>query len=292
MDSIATIMERLKKKHQSQAANTNTLRDNKVLQEALNYERIELDKGVLDNPANDFDIQSFINGYSTCKKCDDPVECKAASKWFCTTLSNDGHLLLRQCNKYANWRKAFRQVLMTSNAQIPIGYKEMTFETLDNHGNERAVEFAKGVAINATDKGMFLYGGTGCGKTHIAIATLQTWTKHDSGMFFTLPNLLSLLKDNMGNKEALDKIMGNVLNADLLVLDDLGAEKFTEWVGERMFQIINDRYINRRKTIITSNFSMEQLDERMGEQGNRIMSRVAAMCKAFKINGKDRRLSE
>lgn len=290
MDGLATIMDKLKKKYQSQEASISTLKDNAILQEALQYEHIELDKGVIDNPSNQFDLQSFVNGYMTCKKCTDPVECKASSKGYCTTITTDGHLLLRQCKKYANYQRVFRQVLMSSNAQIPIGYKEMTFATLDTKENERAIEYAKALAINATSKGMFLYGGTGCGKTHIAIATLQIWTQHDAGVFFTLPNLLGILRDNMNNKEQLDKIMNKVLNTDLLVLDDMGAEKFTEWVGERMFQIINDRYINRRKTIITSNFSMEQLEKRMGEQGNRIMSRVAAMCTGFKVNGRDRRL--
>lgn len=286
----------LKKQHQ-RAANINTSRDNlysdeelAILKEGLAYEKVALDDGILENSAYMFDVHSFIRNYQICKGCRDAVECNAPSKGYCSTLGHDGRLLLRQCNKYVNYRRAFKQVLMASNAQIPIGYKEMTFQNLDPTGNERAFEYAKALAINATQKGMFLYGGTGCGKTHLAVATLQEWVKHSGGMFFTLPNLLSLLRDNIRNKEQLDKIMDNVLSTELLVIDDMGTEKFSDWVGERMFQIINDRIINRRKLIITSNFSMEQLEARMEEQGGRIMSRIAGMCTVFKVTGRDRRL--
>lgn len=296
MQQAETALGQWLKKRQSLGASTSTLRasytdeDLSILKAALGHERVTLLPGVLEHPLTQFDIQSFINSYKICSNCHDAALCMSKTKGYCMTLTNDGKALMRPCNKYANYRRAFKQLIMTNGAQIPIGYKQMTFDNLDQSGNQRAVEYAKGLAINATDKGMFLYGETGCGKTHLAVATLQEWIKHDDGMFFTLPNLFSVLKDSIGDKQKLDDVLSKLLETKLLVLDDMGAEKFSEWVGEQMFRIINDRLINQRKLIVTSNFSMEALEERMGLHGARIMSRIAGMCTVFKVTGRDRRL--
>ena len=75
--------------------------------------------------------------------------------------------------------------------------------------------------------------------------------------------------------------------ADCLVLDDLGAEKTTDWSFSVLYLIIDNRYNNYKKTIITSNFALNQLAGKLGD--DRIPSRIRAMCSIVKMDGDDRR---
>jgi len=89
-------------------------------------------------------------------------------------------------------------------------------------------------------------------------------------------------------------VLTPVYDADVLVLDELGASKPTEWVRDTMTQIINTRYNNRRTTIFTSNYLDEPLtpgDESLIDRvGMRLRSRLHEMCKMVVIQGDDYRL--
>ncbi len=74
----------------------------------------------------------------------------------------------------------------------------------------------------------------------------------------------------------------------LLILDDLGAEKPTEWVRERMYEIVNQRYEWMRPIIVTSNLSPAQLAKQVGQ---RVASRLMEMCEVVELDGRDRRLN-
>jgi DNA replication protein DnaC len=75
----------------------------------------------------------------------------------------------------------------------------------------------------------------------------------------------------------------------VLILDDLGTEKITEWAREKLLQLINYRMNNQLATIITTNLSLNDISERLGQ---RVHSRLKAMCEEIKIIGKDRRVEE
>ena len=88
--------------------------------------------------------------------------------------------------------------------------------------------------------------------------------------------------------------------ADFLVLDDLDAERMTEWVGEQLFAIINHRYNEKLQTVITSNHSPDDIVEHMATvnrdgdivddmQGKRIVSRIFGMCEVIRLGGEDYR---
>jgi hypothetical protein len=72
-----------------------------------------------------------------------------------------------------------------------------------------------------------------------------------------------------------------------LILDDIGTEKPSEWAQQNIFLIIDRRYETLRQTIFTSNLSLDELSERLGD---RITSRIAEMCKVIELKGKDRRI--
>ena len=81
----------------------------------------------------------------------------------------------------------------------------------------------------------------------------------------------------------------NITTPEILILDDLGSEKITEYLRTTFYYIFNEREIWERPTIITSNLSLEELDNHLGA---RVSSRIAGSCEVLKFTGKDRRLEK
>lgn len=108
-------------------------------------------------------------------------------------------------------------------------------------------------------------------------------------MFMSVPGLLMRIKNSFGHdaKETEADIMSRASDHDLLVLDDLGAEKTTDWTQQTIYTLIDIRSREGKDTIITSNLTLGELAERMGD---RIASRVGGMCKVISMGGNDRRL--
>ena len=131
-----------------------------------------------------------------------------------------------------------------------------------------------------------LLGSYGCGKTHLAaaIANYVAQSQSTFPLFTVVPDLLDYLRAAFAPDQGLsyDNRFNEIRNASLLVLDDLGTENSTPWATEKLFQIINYRYNQRRPTIITSNRDLDRMDPR-------IASRIkdSAICTCFIINAKD-----
>jgi len=157
------------------------------------------------------------------------------------------------------------------------------------------------------DVGLLIVGPCGVGKTHLAVAALRhvILEKGDTGVFRDFRDLLREIQASWNPVSQASEIdvLRPVLEANLLVLDELGANKPTEWVRETVAFIINSRYNNRKLTIFTSNYldapadpgeagappgaavlREESLAERIGV---RLRSRLYEMCKAIEIRGKD-----
>jgi DNA replication protein DnaC len=138
-------------------------------------------------------------------------------------------------------------------------------------------------------RGLYFCGGVGTGKTHLAVAVMNELIrkKRIPSLFVTVPELLDILRETY-NKPGrnLDEWMDAVQNAEFLVLDDLGSERTTEWVRERIFVIVNHRYREALPTIFTSNIGPKDLAEQLGE---RTASRIIAMCDWIALEGDDYR---
>src|ERR687889_170434 len=137
--------------------------------------------------------------------------------------------------------------------------------------------------------GLYFCGGVGTGKTHLAVAVMNELIrkKRVPSLFVTVPELLDNLRE-VYNKPGrnLDEWMDAVQNADLLILDDLGSERVTDWVRERIFVIVNHRYRESLPTIFTSNTGPKDLAQQLGE---RTASRIIAMCDWIALEGEDYR---
>lgn len=143
--------------------------------------------------------------------------------------------------------------------------------------------------------GLYLTGPAGTGKTRLAAAILrQVLVEEDTGgvfgpQFIEVPELLLDIRGTFrdGSERTEEGLLAEYANSDLLILDDLGAEKPTEWVTQTLYLLINRRYGSEKRTIITSNLGLSELGNRLGD---RIVSRVAGMCQVVELTGKDRRL--
>lgn len=198
-------------------------------------------------------------------------------------------------------KKTARIDLLLSQARIPTRFKDCTFETFDSYcpsltralmTTRRFVEDYPNV-----DVGLLFLGSCGVGKTHLAIALLKALIeKGIPGLFYDFRDLLKEIQDsynpNTHNSEL--KILAPVFETDVLVLDELGASKPTEWVQETMTHIINKRYLDKKITVFTSNYMDMTIgsayDETLTERvGVRLRSRLKEMCKQILIEGDDYR---
>jgi DNA replication protein DnaC len=147
-----------------------------------------------------------------------------------------------------------------------------------------------------TDEGLLLSGPVGVGKTHLAVSILKGLAERGfTCLFYEFGSLLKEIQDsyNPNTKTSELSILRPVLEADVLVLDELGASKPTDWVRDTMAHIINTRYNDRRLTIFTTNYPDERVNDREetleDRIGTRLRSRLYEMCQAVRIKGDDYR---
>lgn len=113
---------------------------------------------------------------------------------------------------------------------------------------------------------LLLQGSVGSGKTHLAAAIANyRLALGDAVLFVTAPDLLDHLRSTYGPSSEVkyDTLFERVRNAPLLVLDDLGAESATPWAQEKLYQLINHRYVARLCTVFTTNYDLDELDPRI-----------------------------
>jgi DNA replication protein DnaC len=135
-------------------------------------------------------------------------------------------------------------------------------------------------------KGIFFYGPPGTGKTHLSYALLNEINQKTNTFSFAIfvPEFIQKIRDYYSQGEVELNPINEIAKIPVLLVDDLGAERYTEWVQEQIVQLLDFRYRNNLSTIITSNLNLKKLEEKVGE---RIYSRVIGLCKPVLIYGKD-----
>ncbi len=203
-------------------------------------------------------------------------------------------------------------------ARIPKRYEhcELSNFTTDFPGADRSIAFSHSAATRFVEefdpsegKGLLFVGGIGTGKTHLAVGILKELIVNRSAscLFCDYRELLKQIQNSYNTSvEATElQVLRPVFDAEVLVLDELGAVKPSEWVWDTVSLILNTRYNDKRTTVITTNFPdeaaagtaeftprsapfaatrRETLGDRIGE---RMRSRLHEMCRVVKMEGPD-----
>lgn len=188
-------------------------------------------------------------------------------------------------------------------AHIPRRYEECSlanYRPATNNGSQlRAFNYAYRLIREypSVDRGLLFMGTCGVGKTHLSVAVLRELIEKKGVpcLFYEFGSLLKEIQNsyNPVSQTSELKVLTPVIEAEVLVLDELGATKPTDWVRDTMMQVINTRYNERRLTIFTTNYrderdrsSEETLEDRIGA---RLRSRLYEMCRTIVIDGEDYR---
>lgn len=200
-------------------------------------------------------------------------------------------------------RKRDGRTELLGAARIPRRYEECSlsnYQPATNNGSQlRAFNYAYRLVREypLIDRGLLFMGTCGVGKTHLSVAILRELMekKGVSCLFYEMGSLLKEIHNSYNPISQTSEltVLMPVIEAEVLVLDELGASKPTDWVRDTMMHIINTRYNDRRLTIFTTNYSdgrRAERDEILEDRiGVRLRSRLFEMCKTVQIEGEDYR---
>ncbi len=153
--------------------------------------------------------------------------------------------------------------------------KDLTFESFKPRGRKglgemqaRSLEMAFNQArhyAQSLNGWLLLQGGYGCGKTHLAAAIANYAVGLGvPTLFLTVPDLLDTLRFTYNDQDTtFEERFDEIRNARLLVLDDFGTQNATGWAQEKLYQIINYRYINKLPTVVTTNLDLDEIEARI-----------------------------
>jgi DNA replication protein DnaC len=188
---------------------------------------------------------------------------------------------------------------LLAKARIPERYKHCDLASyLPNHESQKRAKIFVERFLEKypqIDVGLLFLGTCGVGKTHLAVAILRQVIseKGDAGLFYDFRDLLREIQASWNSISQTSEleVLRPVLEAKVLVLDELGANKPTEWVRDTIAHIINCRYNDKKITIFTSNYL--DAPEKQGEEaladriGVRLRSRLYEMCREIEVRGMD-----
>lgn len=216
-------------------------------------------------------------------------------------------------------RIARRAARLIEQARIPQRYAHCTLEDYETafpsadrslgKALVQARNFVKAYPLETEGKGLLLTGSIGVGKTHLAVGMLQALIAQRGarGLFVDYRDLLKQVQNSYNKSVSATEleVLAPVFDAEVLVLDELGASKPTDWVWDTVAHILNTRYNDKRTTIITTNYpnlpprgvASEEIapsaryvtrEETLGDRiGERMRSRLMEMCTTVEMQGED-----
>ncbi len=265
-------------------------------------------RGSYDLPAEEIkrhrdEIADIECAQERCKGCTGEV-CKQPSQGMIPVVEvHDGRFCyaLRRCRHERNRLARLRISRLFASARIPRAYEGDTFADYAVTAANRDAVDAAHMMVADEIKGLFLHGEKGTGKTKLAAIIANERARAGKPVLFaSVPDLMADIRASFDGGKTAETVRA-VKETPFLVLDDLGAEKMSEWVGEQLFCIVNHRYNEMLPTVVTSNYNPTQIIRRMATvdrggnvvddlQGQRIMSRIYEMCERVEIRGTDWRM--
>ena len=234
----------------------------------------------------------------------------------------DGVGLVRVVNASGQWgsracecQEMVREERRLAAAHIPERYRHYTLDGYETafrgadpslgRANLTARKFVEAYPVDTAGKGLLFTGSIGVGKTHLAVGVLRRLVQERGvkGLFCDYRELLKSIQNSYNAQVQTTELelLKPVFAAEVLVLDDLGAQKPNEWVWDTVALILNTRYNDKQTTIITTNYpdlgagggGQTEVERAAREQtlgdriGDRMRSRLAEMCVRVEMTGED-----
>lgn len=237
----------------------------------------------------------YENGLLHCWKCKTPKQCK-------TTILGAERIMPCMCKceeEKENRRRAQeekeRAMLRTTRLKA-LGFpdEEMALWTFDRDADpdSRCSKIARNYVENFDQfyekgKGLLFYGTVGTGKTFLSACIVNALIEKGHPCLCTnFARITNTIQSKWNDKQ---QYLDSLNRFHLLVIDDLAAERDTEYMGEIVMSIIDARYRSKKPIIVTTNLTMEELKNPANIRRDRVVSRLFEMCGMVEVNGIDRR---
>ena len=226
-------------------------------------------------------------------------------------VSDRGQWVSRACE----CQEMVREDRRLAAAHIPERYRHYTLDGYETafrgadaslgRAHLTARKFVEAYPVDTAGKGLLFTGSIGVGKTHLAVGVLRRLVQERGvkGLFCDYRELLKNIQNSYNPQVHTTELelLKPVFAADVLVLDDLGAQKPNEWVWDTVALILNTRYNDKQTTIITTNYpdlaagsgaqteaERAAREQTLGDRiGDRMRSRLAEMCVRVEMTGED-----
>lgn len=185
-------------------------------------------------------------------------------------------------------KKHKRRACFGKNSQM----LEWTFENDDQKNlavSQRAHRYATNFEQHHKNgKGIMFYGSIGTGKTYMAAAIANAVIEQGYSVRFTsLPKLVNEITETWQGR---NRRTDTLAEPDLLIIDDVGAERDSQYMNEQVLQIIDTRYQSGKPLIVTTNLDLKDISDAENTPRARILSRIRGMCQPVQVAGADRRV--
>ena len=237
------------------------------------------------------------DGHIYCKACNERIDGKAIP------MLDKPMIIIISCKcdrdrqeQEKQREKLLKQDRLRQNCFISKNQIAYTFENADKDTDKDIIKKAKNYVkhfeeMRKDNVGLLLYGNVGSGKTYIACAIANSIITEYS-YTVKMRNFAQILNDLQKGGFNLDRneYIEQITNPTLLILDDFGIERNTEYALEQIYNVINARYLKARPTIITTNLNFKDIEKEQEDiMLGRIYSRIIEMCLPLRVTGLDRR---
>lgn len=279
----------------------NSLKDNYIRAcRNLEFQKLVASLELTDKEAMNYTskLEEYLQEENNCKNCHGLYECKNKIRGYTNYPQKyNNHLMFSTEACYFKLQE-FKKIKASINATKEL--ETSSLKTIDTRDKNRYIlikwvtNFIKEYDYGKNMKGLYLHGNFGCGKTYILSACFNEMQKRGfKTKIVYLPDLLRTIK---GDFEAMNDIMDELCRVDLLLIDDIGAEKVTDWGRDEILGTILQSRMNEHKTtFFTSNFTIKELEEHLSNKGidkvkaNRIIERIKQLTLDMEMLGANMR---